>query len=180
MSPYRTQSASTCTASEIPELLRFFARSCSFPSHHTYKILNNRYTEDLQPTAPQRRFLVIASRIQMVLNVFRISHPNIIPSPPLSSFFLQQIKHIDFLFTDKKTKITKEEAQQLFFEYKEEHQADAYIYTDGSRKDGHSAAAITSQNYEKTNRLHDSHSIFSAELIAISSARYVSGFRPSA
>ena len=53
-------------------------------------------------------------------------------------------------------------------------QADAYIYTDGSRKDGHSAAAITSQNYEKTNRLHDSHSIFSAELIAISSAlRYI-------
>ncbi|XP_043213195.1 uncharacterized protein LOC122377325 [Amphibalanus amphitrite] len=156
------------------QLLRFYARTFLSPYSPSHRIVSNRYTDD-PPTTAQLKYPIIAYRIERTLSDFQLDFPSIFHRPPISSFFLPAIENIAFLYAEAKSKVTKEESIQLFYEHKEEHKDYAYIYTDGSVCDGRTAAAVTSDHHNKTSRLHDDHSIFSAELIAIHSAlKYVS------
>ena len=57
-----------------------------------------------------------------------------------------------------------------FAEIKHNHADYTFIYTDGSRRDGHTGAAYTLNDGYGSRRLSDFHSVYTAELIAIYSA----------
>ena len=155
------------------QLLRFYGRSAQYPNRKTYKILANRYEDD-EPSVVQQNIPTIAHRIERQLCRFDIPKHTIFPAPPISSFFLEQVENIEFLFDEPKKHISAQESQQLFIQYQHEHPIFQFLFTDGSVADGRSGAAFTTDGHEKKNRVNDHHSIFSAELIAIHSAiRYI-------
>ena len=146
------------------QLLRFFGRMSSFPDSHSYKILTNPGGNTAN------KFPRIFERVEKACRLFQISRPSILPAPPISSFYLQEIDNIVFLLDEPKKQFTALEIQQTFLEFKEKHTDYIFYYTDGSVADGKSAAAVVSNIYKKQNRVNDDHSIFSAELIAIHGA----------
>ena len=102
-----------------------------------------------------------------MLEHFQFSMPAILPIPPITSAYLPEINNIDFLFNDKKSKVSQQETQQLFLEYRNEHIQHIFYYTDGSVMNGKSGAGVYSDTYARSARLPDFFSIFSAELSAI-------------
>ena len=151
------------------QLLRFYARSLSFPQNLSCEITSRTFHErDL--THLQRQYPLISYRIREAMALFQITQISILPNPPpISSFFLDKI-NTSFLYTNSKKSVTQEESLQLFYEFHEQHKDYTFIYTDGSVCNRRVAAAIASDQYEKVNRLNDQHSIFTAELIAIQAA----------
>ncbi|XP_043243586.1 uncharacterized protein LOC122392598 [Amphibalanus amphitrite] len=151
------------------QLLRFFARACSSPNQNTHKIVTNRYQEGHLSSA-QTKYPVIAYRIELVFARFQIPPPKILPTPPASSFYIPPFEGASFLFSSNKRNTLKEECLQLFHKYKANHTGYTFYYTDGSKKGPNTAAAVYSEVYQKSYRVHDHHSIFTAELSGILAA----------
>ena len=154
------------------QLLRFYARSSTKPNEPTFATLSNKHTNTILTTF-QRKYPVISLRITRVLEHFNIRSFHTLSAPPLEAFWLYTPPTVHFLFPDKKQTVTSIEARSLFLQFQDSHQDFVFLYTDGSKKEGRTGIGITSSRIEKSSRLHDLHSIFSAELLGILSALHI-------
>ena len=151
------------------QLLCFYAKSCSKPNTPTYIILNEQHANrDL--THDQLAFPTLNTSIKQAMELLNIQPFRVTPAPPMYAFWLNKQPNISFLFNNPKKYVTPSEAKSLFLKYKHHHSSYTFIYTDGSKRDGKTGMAITSEAFCKSDRLHDLHSIFTAELQAIHSA----------
>ena len=87
-----------------------------------------------------------------------------------SAWVRERGTEIHFLYKNGKKNVTPAESVSLFHEFKNKYSNFIFISTDGSQKDGKTGAGLTSFDFNKSNRLHDLHSIFTAELQGILSA----------
>ena len=147
-------------------LLRFFARSLAKPHYPTFQILNTPRNNGILTDA-ERKHRTINQRIGKVLEHFELEPFNIMPDPPIAPYWLVPAVVIEYLFTSKKQTTTLTEIKQLFLEYQNKFNQHTFIYTDGSKSDGRTGAGISTLHINKSNRLHDFHSIYTAELWAI-------------
>ena len=151
------------------QLLRFFARASTRPNDATFKTLTNK-PRNYIPTRFQRKYPIISYRITKALDMFRIDPFTTISTPCLRKFWLDPPSNIHFLYKEAKKSVTPIEAVTLFHEFHHNHDNFTFIYTDGSRKDGKTGEGISSATFQISNRLHDLHSIFTAELHGILTA----------
>ena len=149
-------------------LLRFYGRASSFPNSNTFRIISIQTNN--APQNMQDKFPLISKRIEHALEEFQITQLIISPAPPLTSFYLPEVTCVEFLFTNSKKQVTNVEVLQLFREYANKHQHFTFYYTDGSVANGRTAAAVVTPNHNRANRLHDYHSVYTAELAAIHTA----------
>jgi len=150
------------------QLLRFYSRANSHPTRPTFHILNQP-TSNRRLTTLQKRYPRIHLRVKETLTLFNIPHLNIMPSPPLTPYWLDTTPDTHFLFTHNKNTVTAAETQTLFHEYKSQHNTYTFIYTDGSRSEGRTGGGYTLDNNitNKKFRLSDINSVFTAEITAI-------------
>ena len=104
------------------------------------------------------------------MEMFNIASFRTFPTPSLRPYWLDPTPTLHFLYKDGKKNVTPAESVSLFHEFKNKYSNFTFIYTDGSQKDGKTGAGLTSFDFNKSNRLHDLHSIFTAELQGILSA----------
>jgi ribonuclease HI/exonuclease III len=155
----------TLTLRRKYQLLRFYARANSHPSHPTHHIVHAP-----QPNRLLKRHTIyprISRRIIQTLELFNIPHLNTMPAAPLTPYWLDTQPTTHHLFTTNKTSVTTAETHALFHEFKAEHPTHTFIYTDGSRDNEHTGGAFTLFNNNKTFRLPDINSVYTAELTAI-------------
>ena len=147
-------------------LLRFFIRSQTRRNEPTYSCLTNLPHNNIL-SMQQRKYPSIATQIQKALNLFNHGQIPTLSTPALRYFWMDKSPDITFLFSGNKSSITTTEMRARFAEIKHNHADYTFIYTDGSRRDGHTGAAYTLNDGYGSRRLSDFHSVYTAELIAI-------------
>ena len=128
-------------------LIRYFIRCAARPQCVPYSILSQKH--DGLRSGIQLRNPLIGERLQRTLRHFQLDLPDILPSPPLTAFFLEQVQNVEFLFTENKQHVTQQETKQLFYKYEALHKEYTFIYTDGSVMDGKAGAGIYTKEYKK-------------------------------
>ena len=151
------------------QLLKFFARASTKPQEPTNLTLINTSCSGRR-TKYHRKFPTIGIRIVQAQQLFNITPIETFPTPSIRAYWLDKKPNIHFLFTEQKASVSTLESKNLFNKFKATYANHTFIYTDGSKIDGKTGVGITSKHFNKSNRLHDIHSIFTAELQGILSA----------
>ena len=151
------------------QLLRFYGKSLSRPRTTSFEIFTNLPTEEMI-THRQFKYPTIRLKIKQLLRDLKISPPNLTQTPPLREFWMLPDIDTEILFDDNKKDITKQEILNIFHQYKEEYNHFEYIYTDGSKSEEKTGAAFYHRGFSQSFRLSNLHSVYSAELHAISLA----------
>ena len=74
--------------------------------------------------------------------------------------------HVTFLFSEPKVAMVTAEIKSRFNQFRAENESEVFFFTDGSKSEEAVEAAYFGES-QKTFRLHQDTSIFSAELFAI-------------
>ena len=98
---------------------------------------------------------------------FGVAPVKVYPSPAYEYITPASALQTSFLFYETKNTKSSEEMKQMFLEHKHHHQSFTYLFTDGSRAEGRSGVGVICKDWEKSKRINDLHSVFSAELLAI-------------
>ena len=153
------------------QLLRFYAKASTRPNDPTYITLTKTHT-NTNLTRKQNKHPTFNTIIERSKTSFETQPFNIIPAPKYRAHWLDTPPKTHFLFPESKDQITPIEINSIFNKFISEHNDYTFIYTDGSVKDGKTGVGITSATFNKSNRLSNLHSIFTAELQGIVSAIY--------
>ena len=148
------------------QLMRYFVRSASRTQNLSFNIFS-RSISNLQRTA---KYKTINVKLKEALTDYKIDPPNVMDTPPLRPFWLDKDIETIILFSDPKSTISPLEIQEIFHDFKEEHEDFQFIYTDGSKSNNRTGAAFVHKNFTQSFRLSDIASIYSAELNAILAA----------
>ena len=145
------------------QLLRFYARAMTRPNEPLAQILDNPPRNHIL-TDIQRKYPIIAQRIQKMKVHFQVENFKVLPIPPL--LYSTPNINIEYL-QDGKHNITRFETLSRFYEYKTNHKDFTFLYTDGSRADGRTGVGFFAPSYHLSKRISDIHSVYTAELLAI-------------
>ena len=150
------------------QLLRYHIRIAAQPHHSSYSIFCQ--TPEFRFLTPeQERYPTINIRARRAYALLNTEPPPVMTSPSLRPFWSGGKIDTERLIATKKH-TTPTEIIARFNEYIGNRPQSTIYFTDGSRREGRTGAAYTTNNYFMYYRLSDHHSVFSAELYAINAA----------
>ena len=151
------------------QLIRYYTKVMARKDTIPYAILSN-LPENNIITHREYKYQTIRRHLKNILRDYKIETPKVLDNPPLSPYWTRHPIQTLILFDDNKKDMNTDEMKQLFLEFQNDHKDHTFIYTDGSRADNKTGAAFYIKGFAQSTRLSDNHSIFSAELYAISAA----------
>ena len=151
--------------------LRYVTKIKQFPNHASRTAIDTlpRIHHNYIGPSERRTGLTIASRSNTYLSDLQLVLPNISPLPSLDEApWKLYPRLVYFLLDGKKGDLSLEEIRQTFLSFRDMHKEHQFIYTDGSKSNAGTGAAIIVENLTTLkNRLPRDTSIYIAELHAI-------------
>ena len=151
--------------------LRYYSKIKQFPEHASYTaihVLPQLHHRHLG-ACERRTGLTMASRVKTYCNELQFDMPPIAPLPTLTeALWKLHPRKVSFLLDRKKADVSRDEIQQTFSMFREEHQNFQFIFTDGSKDGQRTGNGIVAEGLTSLEgRLPDNTSIYVAELHAV-------------
>ena len=129
--------------------LRYVTKIKQFPNHASRTAIDTlpRIHHNYIGPSERRTGLTIASRANTYLSDLQLVLPNISPLPSLDEApWKLYPRLVYFLLDGKKGDLSLEEIRQTFLSFRDMHKEHQFIYTDGSKSNAGTGAAIIVEN----------------------------------